>query len=86
MQDRILKATKISNMVLWVIGHSKKNVSVKLALSLPDKQIISLLLHRRSKVSVQNSQAGQHDESQHNFKVVYIHQQVHLPVYWVFYC
>ena len=34
-------------------------------------------LHRRSKVSVQNSQAGQHDESRHNFKVVYIHQQVH---------
>ena len=31
-------------------------------------------LHRRSKVSVQNSQAGQHGESKHNFKLVYIHQ------------
>ena len=29
------------------------------------------------KVSVQNSQAGQHDESRHNFKVVYIHQIGH---------
>ena len=34
-------------------------------------------VHRRSKVSVQNSQAGQHDESRHNFKVVYIHQLGH---------
>ena len=34
-------------------------------------------LHRRSKASVQNSQAGQHDESRHNFKVVYIHQPGH---------
>ena len=33
-----------------------------------------VLLHRRSKVSVQNSQAGQRDESTHNFKAVYIHQ------------
>ena len=40
--------------------------------------IVTLLqlscIHRRSKVSIQNSQAGQHDESRHNFKVVYIHQ------------
>ena len=35
------------------------------------------VIHRRSKVSVQNSQAGQHDESRHNFKVVYIHQLGH---------
>ena len=35
------------------------------------------ILHRRSKVSVQNSQAGHHDDSRHNFKVVYIHQLSH---------
>ena len=35
------------------------------------------ILHRRSKVSVQNSQAGHHDESGHIFKVVYIHQFGH---------
>ena len=34
-------------------------------------------IYRRSKVSVQNSQAGRHDESRHNFKVVYIHQLGH---------
>ena len=38
VQDRILKATKMSNMVLRAIGHNK-NVSVKLALSLFDKQL-----------------------------------------------
>ena len=44
VQDRILKATKMSNMVLRAIGHNK-NVSVKLALSLFDKQIIPILLY-----------------------------------------
>ena len=34
-------------------------------------------IHRRSKVSVQNSQAGQHDESRPNFKVMYIHELGH---------
>ena len=34
-------------------------------------------VHCRSKVSVQNSHAGQHDESRHNFKVMYIHQLGH---------
>ena len=29
------------------------------------------------KISVQNSQAGQHDESRHNFNVMYIHQLGH---------
>ena len=44
VQDRILKATKMSNMGLRAIGHNK-NVSVKLALSLFDKQIIPILLY-----------------------------------------
>ena len=35
------------------------------------------IIHRHSKVSVQNSQAGHHDESRHSFKVVYIHQLGH---------
>ena len=29
------------------------------------------------KVSIQNSQAGQHNESRHNFKVMHIHQLGH---------
>ena len=37
-------ATKMSNMVLWAIGQNK-NVSVTLALSLFDKQIIPILLY-----------------------------------------
>ena len=44
VQDRILKAIKMSNMVLLAIGHNK-NVFVKLALSLFDKQIIPILLY-----------------------------------------
>ena len=38
---------------------------------------MTICVHRRSNVSVQNSQAGQHDESRHTFKVVYIHQLGH---------
>ena len=38
---------------------------------------VSNHLHRRSKVSVQNSQAGQHDESRYYFKAMYIHQLGH---------
>ena len=44
IQDRILMATKMSNMVLQAIGHNK-NVSVTLALSLFGKQIILILLY-----------------------------------------
>ena len=39
--------------------------------------IINYAIHRRSNVSIQNSQAGQHDGSRHNFKVVYMHQLGH---------
>ena len=43
------------------------------------KQLWNIVVHvyRRSKVSVQNSKAGLHDESRHNFKVMYMHQLGH---------
>ena len=53
------------------------NASDLLYLNLKNNRITNITIHRRSKVSVQNSQAGQHDESRHNFKVVYIHQLGH---------
>ena len=44
VQDHILKATKMLNMVLRAIGHNK-SVYVKLVPSLFDEQIIPILLY-----------------------------------------
>ena len=44
IQDRVLKATRMANMILQTIK-TNKNVSVKLAISLFDKQISPILLY-----------------------------------------
>ena len=44
IHDRVLKATRMANMVLQAI-RTNKNVSVKLAISLFDKQISPILLY-----------------------------------------
>ena len=53
--DRVMKATRMSNMVLQAI-RTNRNMSVRLALSLFDKQITPILLYERPVWSLTDSQ------------------------------